>query len=102
MKNEAVAQQSHVEVCESSQLLQLGWSVMLIIAAPCVRARSTSKNPSKRFFQPVRLSHQARQHASSNVKAARQSHVKADESSLGFQLGWSVLLVMATVCFCWV
>ena len=34
-------------------------------------------------------------HASSIDKAALQSHVKAEASSLGFQLGWSVLFVMA-------
>ena len=37
-------------------------------------------------------------HASSIDKAALQSHVKAEASSLGFQLGWSVLFVIAAPC----
>ncbi|CAE7376429.1 unnamed protein product [Symbiodinium sp. CCMP2592] len=93
------ALQSHVKAEASSLGFQLGWSVLLVIAAPCDHPHY-KQNPSECFNlcdSPTLLT-RSNMHASAIDKAALQSHVKAEASSLGFQLGWSVLLVIAAPC----
>ena len=93
------ALQSHVKAEASSLGFQLGWSVLLVIAAPCghPHCKQESIGTLNLCDSPTLLT-RGNMHASSSDKAALQSHLKAEASSLGFQLGWSVLLVIAAPC----